>query len=410
MFPLVAGGILVLLWWASHKAGIPPTTSATQNRQSTASSSVAPVSSPKILAAAPATFVPFQFTNRVSGPLIGPAGQIISSSPGGTSEALGQAKQGLGYAGQAAQAAQLVGVQVIAGVGTVIGAVVGALGLAQGLTAEAKTGLAEQAKESTILTSSYALVQTAAVAAAAAVSAAAGLLTAGLLLPIAAFFTASSINDANNAKVRAKKEVHDYKACISELKDWTPIVVSMSDRLDEAYLLPRVPAAQWSQWLVDNYRLAVNGLNTAVNFAPCWDHLTNGEHMVGIPGRDVSVIRGMWGRATNDGVLLYLFCRDALARLSIGIPSDVTLHAAYSPLNGVGANMAGFARDAWPGVVPGAVVYGTPPPELSDREQLIQTYQTNPLYQAVLSQQGATPDQALAAVAAAEEAFTSGGG
>jgi hypothetical protein len=354
-------------WWVPFRmpgGGSPTPTPPT-------GSNVAAPAKPAVPAFA---FVPVMFTNRPKGPLVGPAGQIVSSSPGGTSQALGQAKTAVGYVGTAVQLAQQLTVQVVQGVGTIIGAVAGALGMAQAVTMDAKTGVARVVKEDAINSAAFSVASSAAAIAATAVSVATGALTAGLLLPIAAFFTASSINDSNNAVIRAKQEVKDLGAAGAMLSDSAPKIASCSDRIDEIHMLPRVTDRNLIiKWCSDNYLLACYAIFQSGQLSWAYDHIANGENMAGIPGRDITGIQSMINQGVRDAVLLYLATRDILARMGAAIPQGPVqvvmagrtraaqgFSASVDPatLIQILANTSGFPNE--PGLIPNATVSVNP--------------------------------------------------
>jgi hypothetical protein len=239
------------------------------------------------------------------------------------STALAQAKGYLGYAGQAAtigaQVAQL-GTAAVAGVGAVIGVVTGALGLASGLTAEAKTGVAEVAKQDQIVSSGAALASAVATAAALAVSIATAAVTGLLLLPATLFFSIQSINDQKNAVWQAKKDVKAYQNATKDIHDWVPLSVSISDKLDEAHLLPRVKQADQITWLQTQYLLSCQVFYGGSAVSVAFDHLRNGEKMAGIPGRDMTTLANMYANAVRDSWIMFFLTRDLLVRLKVPIP------------------------------------------------------------------------------------------
>lgn len=381
------------------------------------------------------SFLPTVFTNRATGPVIGPASPILSSAPSGTSKDIGTAREGIGYAGKAASAASTIGVINVPGLGSILGAITGALGLAQAATMDPKTGLASQQQESLQLSSGVSLVTAAATAAALAVSVAASALTGLLLLPITVFFSASSINDANSAKIRAMKEIRDYKQAVKFMKDFGAFVVSMSDRLDELHLLPRASVASRIKWCKDNYYNSIDALNKSVVLVWAWSHIENGEQMVGIQGRDVSVLKGMVTKGTQDAFLVMLFCQDYLARMGQPLPTPpgtpliqatknvqpIGLNPAYLPLTGFWAETCGASpKDNYPGMVPGAHVSAHGPENdqlsLSDVQAAAPNATVGLIGQTqyqLAKDAGASDADALQVAAMAQqtayEAFTSGG-
>jgi hypothetical protein len=342
------------------------------------------------------------------------------------SQDIGTARTALGYAHTAAgvaSAASSVIASAISGIGTIIGGVVGVLGFVQAGTMDPKTGLGEAQQESLELSSGVAVATTAVSVAAGAAAAAAGVAASAIvglatliLLPITAFFTASAINDADNVKRAAEKEVRDYTRASRSIKDDAPFVASLSDRLDEVHALSRLNMESRLTWCRTQWYNAVDALNRYTVLVWAFTHFENGENLVGIPGRDVSILRGLVETGKNDAFLLMLFCQDYIVGVGGSLPvppgtpliqatADVPpigLNPAYAPLTGYFAGEAGFApADAFPGIVPGAIVTAHAPYEerIPPSSDVLQ----------VMQETGATEEYAGMILAERQQAFTSGG-
>ncbi len=322
-------------WWVPVKV---PTVSA-------------PLSAPQVTPApTPATgFVPFRYTNRPTGPLIGAFQKPIGiEGPTETSRTLGLAKTIIGAvktvvsttiqtAAQLGAATAQSLVSSIPIVSTALSAVV--VGLSAGQLAEAKT---REAKEN------------------AGQSVATGV--AGLIPGVGLIGVATAIegfNDAALAKERAKAVLKEYTGAAKDIQGFTGSVARASDRLDEMMLLPRVSQAQTVAWCKGSMKIANDAMtNFGLHLSKSLEVIANGESFIGIPGRNITELRALLSKAVRDAFILYFGCHDVLSRLhvSYGTPwpnpgKDGTLRG-LAGFVGLHPNQTGSTA-AGSGIIPG---------------------------------------------------------
>lgn len=306
----------------------------------------APVSSP-VEHSSPTPFVPFHYTNRPTGPLIGAVKSLPDTKPTQTSQALGLAKGIINAARTAVLGAVQVAAQLgasaassVAGAIPVVNAAVSAVtvGLSAGQLSEAKTRAAKETSAQGIAQGVVSLIP-----------------GVGLIAIPQAI---EGFTDAANAKKRAKRVQKEYEQHAKVIQEKLSVVVRPSDRLDELAMLPRVSRAQQIAWCRASVTAAAAAFPAGDLLSPAITHIQNGEAWMRIPGRDATELWKLYGNGIRDAIILYFSCRDILNRLGAPFGSP------WPPTNVLNALPSGYNGDEALGVLPGReskVTIGAPP-------------------------------------------------
>jgi hypothetical protein len=308
-------------WWVPFRWPSTPASGTGAPSAVAAPTTVVGKSSLAPLAPLGASFVPFRFTNRPSGPLVGAFKPLETVKQSQAYKDIGLAKTVTGAAitvTQATiQAAVALGAAVSSAVTSAIPIVGGVINLG---FAGAQAGAAKGREASE--TAGQNIAQ-------AVVSFLPGLGLIGIAS------AAEGITDAANAKKRAHRVLREYQQAAVDVKANLPLYGKASDRLDLLYTLPRFSVSQIIAWCRDSIQAASDTLDGAnkVMFKAV-TQINNGQEFIGIPGRDTTQLQGVFSNGILDSYILHFACRDILARLK----------APYGKVwpGGVGRNLQTF--------------------------------------------------------------------
>lgn len=344
---LVISAAALLLGLATKNTGVQPASSAVTpfpggGTHTTAPS--APITSQVNTASLPPTlglFVPITSpTNRPEGRLVGGITTEPNEPVSDADRAVAMAKQIVSYLKTAVSATLQVVAQVgsaaAQAVGAAVGSVVPLVGAVVGLGflgADAATG--EKSGDELALQGGMAVLSATPL----------GLVTLGITIPKAF----ESIAAAKHARQREIDARHEQEKSARDLVSWTPRAVELSERLDEWYLLPRLSEAHQIAWITDVNSQAKDLIQSyPQTISVAIDHIRLGEAGRGasegiilVPGRDVTQLEQVYGRALIDAFLLQMATADFLSRK--GRPYKVAEFAAGNYMIQQTAAFAGFA-------------------------------------------------------------------